>query len=288
VVCVLASTSAQAFPFIIFGEDQNFSNAPEVPGPQIDNPDALGGAAQNFTVSDAARDYFYSFLININEEDFEGPGFTSGQPGLPPGVLTFGGVTATLDANPLDPNVWSVPGDIPGPPIDTSTFFGTYPTSGDNFVLMQAGINAGNGVPFNAQIIFNEPVTAFGFYATDVGDGGSITGFTMFYPTGSTHITIPHTVTTESANSGSVFFMGVIDPYAEFTSVLFTTNGAASEGFGLDDMVVGDLPDVNIPKVIDAQNIPEPGTFVLLGSGIGVALFKLRRRRRLAQTPPQA
>ena len=98
--------------------------------------------------SDAARDEFLSNLIGVGTEDFEG--FGDGTPA--PLTVNFGSAgNARLTGSGKVKKL-----------TDPATDAGRYPISGDNY--WDAGTES-------FSIEFLNPISAFGFYGTDIRDG---------------------------------------------------------------------------------------------------------------------
>jgi hypothetical protein len=227
---------------IFFGEDINTTDAPgggDAPS-RIPTPNAT-----------AAYNAFLSGLTAPVTENFEG--FANGSS---PALLTFGPDTATLTNG----------GTIRNQP--TGTLNGTYPMSGDQFLLATAG--GANAFTLN----FSSAQSAFGFFATDIGDGGG--QLTLRFLLADNVTTVDRTVPTlasGSANTGSVFFYGVFDTVQPFTRVTFTYNSAAADGFGIDDITIAQASQVAVAA-------PEPASLAMLLPLLGTVGVVARRRKK--------
>lgn len=144
----------------------------------------------------SAHDGFLSNLVGVTTESFEG--FADGTTG--PFALTLGGDTATL-SNGAGATVRDVP---------SGTFNGTFPTTGDRFLL------------------------------TNIGGGGGRLGLAF----DDAALDVPSSALTPS---GSVLFFGYINPDVAFTKVTFTNTSQGVDGFGFDDLTVGRHDNILAP-----------------------------------------
>lgn len=223
--------SAAAAPIIYFGEDQN-ANGAFVPGGD----------------SEQARNQFLSHLTGVGNEDFES--FTSGTPA--PLALTFpGSIGSTINA--------TITGS--GSTLtNANACCGRFATSGQSFYEVSGTFD----------IAFSNPISAFGFYATDVGDfNGQLTLTLIDGTTMIVNLTVPNTV---NGNDGSLLFWGFIDPTQQYTKVSFGNTAPGVDYFGFDDMVIGDAQQIHL--------VPEPSTLLLFGAGLGLLGLMFRRRRQ--------
>jgi hypothetical protein len=202
-----------------------------------------GGTVPPGGNSETARLDFLSNLVGVGTEDFEG--FELYDTNL---SLAFPGSTGSITAT-LTGGGFVVDG--PGA--------GRFATSGDNFYNQDPGED-----PF--EINFSSPIAAFGFYGTDIGDfAGQIL---LELLNGETvNLTVPNTV---GAPDGSLLFYGFIDPVDEYIKITFG-NTSGSDGFGFDDMTIGDLQQVSVPDASGA---------LLLGSSLLVlGVFRRKSKR---------
>jgi len=159
--------------------------------------------------SDNAKRTFFANLSSVGTENFES--YTTGS--TAPLNINFGlSGSASLNGSGVIKN--------------GETSYNTKPTSGTKFWDAATG---------DFTITFSSPVSAFGFYATDVGDvSGSLS---INYTNGTTHsIPVGNTV---GGNSGTTLYFGMIekDLSKAFSSITFI-NDSSSDYFGFDDMSI--------------------------------------------------
>lgn len=224
---------ASAAPIVFFGE--NLAPAGGVSGAPV-----------------TARSSFLAGLSGgVGTENFEAEGGN-----VPPIALSFpgssGGITATLNAGAggVCDGVLAAVGGI-------ACGIGRYATSGSNYFQTTST---------SYSISFDTPISAFGFYGTDVGD---FSGQLTVQLDGGTPLTVGHTI---GAPNGSLIFWGFIDPAASYSTITFGST-TTSDVFGFDDMTIGDLEQVVI-------RTPEPGTLAVLGVGLALLGAACRRRGR--------
>lgn len=187
-----------------------------------------------------ARASFLSSLAGVSTETFEI--FKVGTPA--PLGLAFEGSNGTINATLSGAGA-----------INNSTGAGRFNTS--------AGGSKFYDVSGAFTINFDQAISAFGFYGTDIGDfSGKIT--LALAGGGNTNLIVPNKI---NGASGSLLFFGFIDPSVSYTSITFGNTNAGTDIFGFDDMVIGDRAQV----IVD---VPEPGSAALLAIallGLGVA-----------------
>jgi hypothetical protein len=232
---VMQPTSAQQ---VFFGEDINWTATGQ-------NEDSIRIIHPN---ADLARSMFISKIINPVTETFE-----TSTPNSSVSTLTFGTNTNIASLSPA----LSVIG------LPTGTFNGTYPISGNNFLLHSAlGTNT-------FSITFSSPQVAFGFYVTDIEVRGNLS-VRFLLADGVTIVDrpVPSQVNALPGdnNTGSVAFWGIVDADNPFTRVTFVRNLNVDDGFGFDDITI-------------AQIVPEPSNYALMLLGFATVLTAIRRKR---------
>ncbi|MDF1501440.1 PEP-CTERM sorting domain-containing protein [Roseisolibacter sp. H3M3-2] len=210
--------------------------------------------------SAATRANFLSALTGVGTESFDGLADGATNPSLSfagAGTATLGGAGAVETFAGAGANG-----------------AGRYPTSGTRFYEATSS-NAGT----TFTISFSDPVAAFGFYGIDVGDQGSQLALRFTLVGGTTlDWVLPYTpsVGRNSARDGSLLYAGFINT-TSFTSVQFRGTDA-DDVFAFDDMTIGSAQQVTNPP---GSTVPEPSTYVLLASGLGI-LGLVGRRRALS------
>lgn len=232
---LLHMPSAHAVLVEYFGEDLN-------PGFSV----PAGGNAET------ARNNFLGDLAGVGNEDFEGFVVGTGTPLNINFPGSSGAITATISGTGVVEN-------DAGDAGSGGNGFGRFNTSpgGDQYWEAAQSFS----------IAFSDPIAAFGFYATDIGDfNGQVT---LQASNGvATDLTIPNTI---NGPDGSLLFYGFIDDVNTYTSISFGNTAAGSDFFGFDDMVIGD------PNQI--VRVPEPGVLLLMGAGLAAFGFSRRGKR---------
>lgn len=210
-----------------------------------------GGVVPPAGNSNTARNSFLSNLpTGVGTETFES--FSSGT--ISPVALSFPGSTGAITAT------------LSGGGSVITGGGGRFPTSGTKLWNVEPGVGA-------FTILFSQPVSAFGFFGTDIGDfGGNIT--LALQPSGGgapVNLVVNNTL---SAPNASLLFYGFIDNSASYTQVTFG-NTSGADGFGFDDMTIGDLKQAQ-----QGGRVPEGGsTVVALGAALA-SLLSMRALRR--------
>jgi hypothetical protein len=234
---ILSGSVAQAAPTTFFGEDLNPGGDPHI--------------LSAFPNSVAARNSFFLDLVGVGTETFDSFSVGTNNP-----TATFnvpsGTVQATLNGGTIAAG---------------SDGAGRYPISSPNYLF--AGTSS-------FAVTFSQPIAAFGFFGTDIGDFGGTLSLTLTDTSHVvTHLTVPNLLGTcggtpcSDPTSGSVLYFGFFDTGDTYTSIAFTNNSSV-DNFGFDNFSVGTLAQV-VPT-------PEPASLVMLGSAVA-GLVMARRRR---------
>lgn len=192
-----------------------------------------------------ARANFLSSLAGVSNEGFES--FSDLEP--PPLDLSFVGSGGSLSATLSGTGV-----------VNTFTGNGRFNTTtgGDKFF----------DVTGSFQIDFTTAISAFGFYGTDIGDfAGQVTISLTDINDIVTAFTVPNTI---NGSNGSLLFWGFTDTANSYTRISFGNTAAEVDGFGFDDMVIGDQRQI-------VNQTPEPGSIALVGLSLA-GLAAIRRR----------
>jgi hypothetical protein len=155
-----------------------------------------------------------------------------------------------------------------------NTNSGTYPTDG----VRGISINSSN----NFSISFSNPLGAFGYFGTDLGDNSNI--LTMKFFNGATEVNstlIP--VNANSFNSSEFFFGFISDnPTQYFDRVAFVSSISSNgDAIGIDQIKVGTPAQVTTA-------VPEPSSLLgtlLVGGSVMLVKRRSRRTKLLLQSP---
>ncbi len=196
----------------------------------------------SLTNSSQAEKNFQATLSVYGTETFEALA-----PLTPDPPLTFGatGITATSDVDYV----------APFPPLAVS---------GSNLILDQGPGKAGDpGIP--DVFTFNQPITAFGSYFAQAGDGAPNTIILLLQNTQlGTNKTV--TIGTLGPNLGfdNTFYFGVTD----------------TDPFNRVSMIESNDFDGVLLDNVTAGQVPEPSTLALLTAGLGaLVVVRIRRKR---------
>lgn len=217
------------------------------------NPVTFFGQDQNpgtsTTNSDSAHSQFMSHLASgVGTENFEGIAANT----TAPLTINFQGSSGSITANLTGDGYVSGVGDV-----------GAFATSGTHFYDNAFG---------DFSLAFSSPISAFGFYGTDISDSGSVLTLTLTDSSGTTS-QLDVTNNTNSL-SGNELFFGFIDIGTSYTNITFNAS-ASSDLFGFDDMTIGDLGQVTT----NPNAVPEPAGLAMFGLGLlGMCLLLLYRR----------
>ncbi len=241
-VAVSAGAASAAVTNTFFAEALNIdisawnSGAPLPGNPDLDNVVA-------------ARSAFLANFTTFFEEDFEDVPVGPAAGGV---NLNFGSINASLTG----------PGEVREFPPGLNNRFAT---SGERYFDTQANPNdpTDSSPPFT--VTFDQPIAAFGFYATDVGDfGGQIE--LILDGNAVDVINVPNFTGSNGSTDPSVLFFGFTSD-VDFNEIVFTSTAEDADGFGFDDMVFGRR----------GQIIPLPGASMLAMAGL-VGIAGIRRR----------
>lgn len=253
-LALFATSPAGAVPVKFFGQDP-------VPNPSNTVP-AGGGSA-------SARASFLSNLATVSNESFEGLASQSSPPA--PNApsqnynLSFTGSLAAINA---------VATAAAGAIMNTNVS-GVFATQGSRYLLARGSVSFNFG---------STPVSAFGFYINDIETVSTVV-LTLIPAGGGTPLNVPYGgVVNSGANSvpgnGQLNFIGFIDTEVAYERVTVSFPGTTTEGFGFDELVVGDVAQVTTTQetVTQAQIADEPGWRLLSApvQGVTVNLLALQ------------
>lgn len=215
----------------------------------FDNGAGAAGARPSTEAAKAA------FLAAVSSSTYTQT-FDTLAPGTVPGAgisLGFGASGISADLTPVAFSEITSTQSFEAFPFSSPYYLRSHPTSSNaDFFRLQ----------------FSQPISAVGFYASDVSDYAGLGGVIPPVEVVIDGIAIPLTSANPTTiNTGSAFFFGIVavTPFSEV--ILHNPAGATEDSIGIDDIVI----------------VPEPASAVL----IGLAGALLMKRRRTAQ-PLQA
>lgn len=128
-------------------------------------------------------------------------------------------------------------------------------------------------------ISFSQAISAFGFYATDVGDYGGTLSVELLLASGAW--TSPFTITHAGQDAdGAALFFGLVaeDSDDDFTQIRFRSTAPQTDVFGFDNFTIATRNQLN-DDTPPPSPTPIPGTLLLAGLGLA-GLGAMRRRVR--------
>jgi hypothetical protein len=208
-------------------------------GEDLSTGDPNIGSLVNATT---ARNNFFSNLTGVGTETFDSYAST-------PASVSFGAAgTATLSGGTL---------------ASLNDGAGRFPVSGSQYL---------NASTSNFSLSFSNPISAFGFFGTDVGDFGGQLSLTLTGSNGVTQIVVPHTIGSGGSTSGSDLYFGFDDLTNTYTSITFD-NPSTVDVFAFDNLSIGSLQQVT-------PSVPEPSTWAMMLLGFaGIGFMAYRRKQ---------
>src|SRR3954447_16359100 len=182
-----------------FGEDVNRAGDPRIATPAN---------------SSTASGQFLANLANVGTETFEG-------------FRTDTFVPLTANFSGMGSAVLSGTGTVVG----GNDGGGRFPVSGTQYLLADAGGG------FNLR--FGSPVSAFGFYGTDIGDFGGQILLNLTDVNGQlSTLLVPNTMGANASTSGSVLYYAFMDNANAYTNIQFSDT-SVPDVFAFDNITVG-------------------------------------------------
>jgi hypothetical protein len=207
------------------------------------------------TNSNAARNSFFSNLVGVGTQNFEGFAVGSNAAAISP--INFG-VAGNATINGA--------GSVQANPAGSTNGFGRYSVPGG---VRYWETNAGSG---NFEVAFSESIAAFGFYGIDLGDFQGTLQLELFNAGDELISTKDIATAPSNVADGSILYYGIVAGTGaeEFNRIRFVSTGGSGDLFAFDSFSIGTREQV--------INVPEPATFALVATALlGVGLSRRRR-----------
>lgn len=250
VACALAALSAEAGPMTYLGNDGSANGAV--------NPNGAAATARNALLAS---------LSSYGTETFEsGIAGTAPTVATPLAILSGGG-----SLRPLPDAVGS--GTVANSNTSANgAFTGRFNTTPAPFT---GPIGQWWQTNRSFTLTLDTEASAFGFYATDLGDFSGALDVDVCLGAGTC---TNYLVSPTSGSNGSLLFFGYTNNLATFDKLVFRVSQAVGlpqgqfDVIGFDDLVVG-----NVRATVN--QVPEPGSLALVAASLGL-LAALRRKPR--------